>query len=323
MENSMKSTILIPALLAFLISAALGPILIPILRRIKAGQTVRTDGPKSHLAKNGTPAMGGFIFILAICIVGFFYARTYTKLYPILFVTLGFAVIGFMDDYIKIVLKRSMGLRAWQKMLGQIVITVAFGVYLFFYSGVSTSVWVPFIEAPLNLGIFSIPIMVIAVLGTVNGANFTDGLDGLASTVTLVISIFFTIASVWLNADVEVITSALAGALIGFLLFNAHPAKVFMGDTGSLALGGFVVATAYMTQLPIFILFVGFIYLAEVLSVMIQVSYFKMTKGKRIFKMAPIHHHFELSGWKETKVVAVFAIITAFLSCIALLSLKI
>jgi len=319
----MKSTILIPALLAFLISAALGPILIPILRRIKAGQTVRTDGPKSHLAKNGTPAMGGFIFILAICIVGFFYARTYTKLYPILFVTLGFAVIGFMDDYIKIVLKRSMGLRAWQKMLGQIVITVAFGVYLFFYSGVSTSVWVPFIEAPLNLGIFSIPIMVIAVLGTVNGANFTDGLDGLASTVTLVISIFFTIASVWLNADVEVITSALAGALIGFLLFNAHPAKVFMGDTGSLALGGFVVATAYMTQLPIFILFVGFIYLAEVLSVMIQVSYFKMTKGKRIFKMAPIHHHFELSGWKETKVVAVFAIITAFLSCIALLSLKI
>lgn len=319
----MKSTILIPALLAFLISAALGPILIPILRRIKAGQTVRTDGPKSHLAKNGTPAMGGFIFILAICIIGFFYARTHTKLYPILFVTLGFAVIGFMDDYIKIVLKRSMGLRAWQKMLGQIVITVAFGVYLFFYSGVSTSVWVPFIETPLNLGIFSIPIMVIAVLGTVNGANFTDGLDGLASTVTLVISIFFTIASVWLNADVEVITSALAGALIGFLLFNAHPAKVFMGDTGSLALGGFVVATAYMTQLPIFILFVGFIYLAEVLSVMIQVSYFKMTKGKRIFKMAPIHHHFELSGWKETKVVAVFAIITAFLSCIALLSLKI
>ncbi len=319
----MKSTILIPALLAFLISAALGPILIPILQRIKAGQTVRTDGPKSHLAKNGTPAMGGFIFILAICIVGFFYAQTHTKLYPILFVTLGFAVIGFMDDYIKIVLKRSMGLRAWQKMLGQIVITVAFGVYLFFYSGVSTSVWVPFIEAPLNLGIFSIPIMVIAVLGTVNGANFTDGLDGLASTVTLVISIFFTIASVWLNADVEVITSALAGALIGFLLFNAHPAKVFMGDTGSLALGGFVVATAYMTQLPIFILFVGFIYLAEVLSVMIQVSYFKMTKGKRIFKMAPIHHHFELSGWKETKVVAVFAIITAFLSCIALLSLKI
>lgn len=316
----MNYAIIIPTLISFAISAALGPVMIPFLRKVKAGQTVRDEGPKSHLKKTGTPTMGGIIILLAMTITTLFYIKDYPKVLPILFITLGFGLIGFVDDYIKVVLKRSMGLRAWQKMLGQFVVTGIFAYYLV-QSGVSLSMKIPFLQGTyLDLGMFNIPFLFLVVLGTVNGTNFTDGLDGLATSVTILVATFFTVVAVGTESAVVPITCATVGALLGFLLFNVHPASIFMGDTGSLALGGFVVGCAYMLQMPLFIVIVGFIYLAEVLSVMIQVSYFKLTGGKRIFKMAPIHHHFELCGWKETKVVAVFAIVTAILCLIGLLA---
>lgn len=316
----MSHTIIVPTLIAFAISAALGPVMIPFLRKVKAGQTVRDEGPKSHLKKTGTPTMGGIIILLAMTITTLLYIKDYPKVLPVLFITLGFGLIGFIDDYIKVVLKRSMGLRAWQKMLGQFLVTGIFAYYLV-QSGVSLSMKIPFFTGTyLDLGIFNIPFLFFVALGTVNGTNFTDGLDGLATSVTILVATFFTVVAVGTGSEIVPITCATVGALLGFLLFNVHPASIFMGDTGSLALGGFVVGCAYMLQMPLFIVIVGFIYLAEVLSVILQVSYFKLTGGKRIFKMAPIHHHFELCGWKETKVVAVFAIITAILCLIGLLA---
>jgi phospho-N-acetylmuramoyl-pentapeptide-transferase len=241
---------------------------------------------------------------------------------PVLFLTLGFGLIGFLDDYLKVVLKRSDGLLPWQKMALQIVVTAVFAFYLVNYSNVSLTMKIPFWSGHyLNLGWFAVPVLFFAVIGTVNGVNFTDGLDGLASSVTLIVAVFFTVVSLGMNSGVEPITCAVVGSLMGFLLFNVYPAKVFMGDTGSLALGGFVAGVAYAMQMPLFIILVGLIYLIEVLSVMIQVSYFKATHGKRIFKMAPIHHHFELCGWSETRVVAVFSVVTAIMCLIALLAL--
>jgi len=316
----MNQNIIMPTLISFFVSAALGPIMIPFLRRMKAGQTVRDEGPQSHLKKSGTPTMGGIIILTAITVTTLLYIRNYPKVLPILFITLGFALIGFIDDYIKVVLRRSMGLRAWQKMAGQIVITAIFAYYLM-QSGVSLAMRIPFFQDRyLDLGLFNIPFLFIVVLGTVNGTNFTDGLDGLATSVTILVATFFTVIAVGTGSGITPVTCATVGALLGFLLFNVHPASVFMGDTGSLALGGFVVGCAYMLHMPLYILIVGFVYLAEVLSVMIQVGYFKLTGGKRIFKMAPIHHHFELCGWKETKVVAVFAIVTAVLCLMGLLA---
>lgn len=204
----------------------------------------------------------------------------------------------------------------------QIVVTAVFAFYLVNYSNVSLTMKIPFWSGHyLNLGWFAVPVLFFAVIGTVNGVNFTDGLDGLASSVTLIVAVFFTVVSLGMNSGVEPITCAVVGSLMGFLLFNVYPAKVFMGDTGSLALGGFVAGVAYAMQMPLFIILVGLIYLIEVLSVMIQVSYFKATHGKRIFKMAPIHHHFELCGWSETRVVAVFSVVTAIMCLIALLAL--
>jgi len=204
----------------------------------------------------------------------------------------------------------------------QIVVTAVFAFYLVNYSNVSLTMKIPFWSGHyLNLGWFAVPVLFFAVIGTVNGVNFTDGLDGLASSVTLIVAVFFTVVSLGMNSGVEPITCAVVGSLMGFLLFNVYPAKVFMGDTGSLALGGFVAGVAYAMQMPLFIILVGLIYLVEVLSVMLQVSYFKATHGKRIFKMAPIHHHFELCGWSETRVVAVFSVVTAIMCLIALLAL--
>ena len=204
----------------------------------------------------------------------------------------------------------------------QIVVTAVFAFYLVNYSNVSLTMKIPFWSGHyLNLGWFAVPVLFFAVIGTVNGVNFTDGLDGLASSVTLIVAVFFTVVSLGMKSGVEPITCAVVGSLMGFLLFNVYPAKVFMGDTGSLALGGFVAGVAYAMQMPLFIILVGLIYLVEVLSVMIQVSYFKATHGKRIFKMAPIHHHFELCGWSETRVVAVFSVVTAIMCLIALLAL--
>ena len=304
----MSYQVVIPVIISFVISAVLGPIVIPFLRKLKVGQTEREE-LKSHLKKTGTPTMGGIIILASVILTSLIYVKDYPKIIPILFVTVGFGIVGFLDDYLKVVLKRSDGLLAWQKMICQIVITAIFVFYILKFTDVSLTMLIPFSGGKyLNLGVLAIPVMFLAVIGTVNGVNFTDGLDGLASSVTVLVATFFTVVAV-------------VGALMGFLLFNVYPAKVFMGDTGSLALGGFVAASAYMMQMPIFILIVGLIYWIEILSVMIQVTYFKKTGGKRIFKMAPIHHHFELCGWSETRVVAVFSIATAILCLIGLLAL--
>lgn len=321
----MAEKIVIPVIAAFAITALLGPVVIPFLRKLKVRQTERAE-LSSHLKKTGTPTMGGLMILAGIVVTSLFYIKDYPKILPILFVTVGFGVIGFLDDFLKVVLKRTDGLLAWQKMLCQFVVTGIFAFYLVRNTDVSLKMLIPFTGGfadgmYLDLGWFAIPVMFLAVIGTVNGANFTDGLDGLASSVTVLIATFFTVVAIGTDSGIEPITCAVVGALLGFLLFNVYPASVFMGDTGSLALGGFVASTAYMMNMPIFILIVALIYWIEVLSVIIQVLYFKKTGGKRFFRMAPIHHHFELGGWSETRVVAVFSITTAILCLIGLLAI--
>lgn len=316
----MIHSIAIPALIAFFITLILGPGLIRFLHKLKFGQFIREEGPESHLKKSGTPTMGGILFIIGILGGAAFYIADYPKIIPVLFVTIGFGLIGFLDDYIKVVMKRNLGLTPAQKMLGQIFITAVFAFYMVNYSGLGTGLLIPFSGGKMvELGFLYVPLLFLVVLGTVNGANFTDGLDGLASSVTTLIAVFFTVIAIAARTDVHPVICAVIGALLGFLCFNTHPAKVFMGDTGSLALGGFVASTAYMLQIPFFLPVIAFIYFMEVLSVIIQVTYYKRTK-KRIFKMAPIHHHFELSGWPETKVVSIFSIVTAVLCLIGMLA---
>ncbi len=306
----------IPLIGAFVMTALLGPVIIPFLHKLKFGQTVRDEGPESHKKKSGTPTMGGVMFLVPLLIVGLIAAPKHPTILPVLFLTIGFGVIGFLDDYIKVVLKRNLGLTAIQKLALQFVVTGIFAYWLQVHTNVGLEMKVPFMpETYLDFGWFNIPIMFFVILGTVNGTNFTDGLDGLASSVTSIVAGFFTVAALVTDTDLPVITCALLGGLLGFLLYNVHPARVFMGDTGSLALGGFVSGCAYMMGMPLFIIPVGIIYLVEVISVIMQVGYFKATHGKRIFKMAPIHHHFELCGWSETRVVAVFTIVT-FLFCL-------
>ncbi|MCI9569073.1 MAG: phospho-N-acetylmuramoyl-pentapeptide-transferase [Lachnospiraceae bacterium] len=323
----MVNETILAVIIAFAVSAALCPVVIPFLHRLKFGQQVRDDGPQAHLKKQGTPTMGGLIILTGIVISSLFYIRSYPKIIPVLFVTVGFGIIGFLDDYIKIIMKRSEGLKPGQKLLGQIVITGIFAYYLITSGEVGTSMLIPFSRAVfgkryyLELGWFFIPALFFIVLGTDNGVNFTDGLDGLCTSVTILVATFFTVVAIGESSGISPITGAVVGSLLGFLLFNVYPARVFMGDTGSLALGGFVASSAFMMRMPVFIAIVGLIYLVEVLSVIIQITYFKKTGGKRFFKMAPIHHHFELCGWPETKVVAIFSIITAILCLIAYLGL--
>jgi phospho-N-acetylmuramoyl-pentapeptide-transferase len=315
-------TAIVPAFIAFAVSAAVGPVFIPFLTKLKLDQTERKLGVQSHLRKAGTPTMGGIIFLAAIAVASAAFMWRYPRILPVLFLTMSFGLIGFLDDYLKVVKKRSDGLFAWQKFGLQFIVTFLFWLYLVKLTDIDLTLRIPFSSGRMvDIGFWAVPLLFFAVLGTVNGVNFTDGLDGLASSVTVVVAVFFTISSVLLKAGVEPVTSAAAGALMGFLLYNSYPAKVFMGDTGSLALGGFVIGTAYMMHMPLYILMIGLIYLIEVLSVILQVGYFKATHGKRIFKMAPIHHHFELCGWSETRVVTVFTIITALLSMLALIAL--
>lgn len=314
-------TVLFPVLIAFGISVILSPFMIPFLKKLKFGQFVRDDGPESHLKKSGTPTMGGLIILCSIVVTSLFYVKSNPVILPVLFVTLGFGLVGFLDDYIKVVMKRSMGLRAWQKMVGQFIITAIFAYYITSYTELGTSVIIPFTGGmEVNLGFWFYPFLFFAVIGTVNGTNFTDGLDGLLSSVTVLAATFFTVVAIGTASEIVPVTCAAVGALLGFLVFNVYPAKVFMGDTGSLALGGLIAATAFMLKMPVYIMIVGFVYFVEVVSVIIQVAYFKKT-GKRIFKMAPIHHHFELSGWPETKVVAIFSIVTAILCLVGLVGL--
>ena len=317
----MKYQMILPAIIAFIISVVMCPVFIPFLKKLKFGQYIRDEGPKWHEGKSGTPTMGGIVILVATALTAVFYLKGNTYVAAVLFVTLGFGLIGFLDDYIKVVMKRNLGLRAWQKMLGQLVVTGIFVYYILNFTKLSTDIIIPFTGGKTwDLGMLFIPFVFVVILGTVNGVNFTDGLDGLASSVTVLVATFFTVIAFFEGSDVSPITTAVIGSLLGFLVYNVYPAKVFMGDTGSLALGGFVAATAIMLKMPLFILLVGIIYFVEVLSVMLQVSYFKITKGKRIFKMAPIHHHFEMCGWSETRVVAVFSIVTAIMCMIALIA---
>ena len=316
----MANQVVIPVLISFVLSLVLGPVVIPFLRKLKMGQTESVEGVQSHLKKAGTPTMGGVIILASVIITSLFYVKDNPKIIPVLFLTVGFGLIGFLDDYLKVVMKRSDGLYPKQKMGLQIVVTAIFAYYIVKVAKIPLTLLIPFSDGKyLDLGIFAVPLLFVAVIGTVNGTNFTDGLDGLASSVTVLVATFFTVVAVGTKSGIEPITCAVVGALMGFLLFNVYPASVFMGDTGSLALGGFVIGAAYMMQMPLFVIIVGLIYVVEVLSVMIQVTYFKVTGGKRFFKMAPIHHHFELCGWSETRVVAVFSIATAILCLIALM----
>lgn len=313
-------------MIAFVIGVILCPIVIPLLRKLKFGQNVRDDGPESHLAKQGTPTMGGISFLIAFVVTSIFFMKGNADGQMILLVTLGYGIIGFLDDYIKIVKKRSLGLRAYQKLGLQLIVTGIFCAYML--REIGTAIYIPFMRGlTLDLGILFIPFLFIAVLGTVNGVNLTDGLDGLSSGVTLLVAAFFMIVSWAAGSTISPVCGAIIGGLLAFLIFNSYPAKVFMGDTGSLALGGFVAATAFVLKMPIFIVIVGFVYLWEAITVLLQVGWFKLTKkkygeGRRLFKMAPFHHHLEKCGWRETKVVTLFYVATALLCLVGFLGCK-
>lgn len=314
-------------IISFVVGVILCPVMIPMLHRLKFGQNVRDDGPQSHLLKQGTPTMGGIAFLIAFAVAAAFFMKGNQDGTVILLVTVCYGIIGFLDDYIKVVKKRSLGLKAMQKILLQLIVTGGFCWYIY-KSGIGTEVFIPFGNgATIDLGILFIPFLFIAILGTVNGVNLTDGLDGLAGGVTLIVAAFFAVVAWASGSTVAPVCGAIIGGLLAFLIFNSYPAKVFMGDTGSLALGGFVAATAFILKMPIFILIVGFIYLLESISTILQVGFFKLTKrkygsGKRLFKMAPFHHHLEQSGWRETKVVTLFYVATAMLCLIGFLGCK-
>ena len=318
------SSVFISMIGAFLTSAALCPVMIPILRTLNINQYVRCEGPKSHLKKAGTPTMGGIVILICSTGVNLLGINGSREECLLIFTFLGFGAIGFLDDYIKVCLKRSLGLSVLQKIILQSIVTLWFCYYYIFKLQEKCEMLIPFtggIKNGIYLSVSPILfvfIVYIIMMGTVNGANFTDGLDCLAASVTLLIVVFFSTVAIKLNRDMALSGACVAGALIGFLIFNVHPAAVFMGDTGSLALGGFVAAIATMLKMPLYIAIVGVVYLAEVLSVIIQVSYFKISGGKRLLKMAPLHHHFEQCGWRETTVVAVYSVITTVM-CIAVI----
>lgn len=320
----------ITAVIAFFAVYFLEKPLIPFLTRLKVGNTEREE-LKSHQVKNGTPSMGGIgiiggMIIACVPALIIWFSAGGPKEHNViqLLVMVGlitmYGVTGFADDFIKTVKHRSDGLIAWQKMLILIVITVLFMIFIQKTDPtLITEAEIPFAGGTIHLGVFGYPVFFLAVLGTINGVNFTDGVDGLASSVTVPVALFFAVIAIaCANEPVGLLCFACAGALMGFLMHNAHPAKIFMGDTGSLALGGFVAVIAYMTGSIAFVLIVGLIYWIEILSVMLQVGYFKLTKGKRIFRMAPIHHHFELGGMSETQVVNAFTCVTVLLCIIGL-----
>lgn len=316
--------------IAFVLTAVMGPYFIPALHRMKFGQEVRDDGPQAHLKKQGTPTMGGIMFLLAIVVAVLIHVLRQggnPELLLVLLLTAGFGLVGFADDYLKIRRHQSEGLNPKQKLLLQLVLTAVFAVLVYRYTDIGGRIYIPFcgvgeeafsLELPFWL---FIPFVLFVVLGTDNGVNFTDGLDGLCSSVTIVTAAFFAAAGIWMQTGIAPAACAVMGALMGFLIFNLYPAKVFMGDTGSLALGGFVAAAAVVSGLELYIPIVGFIYMIEVISVIIQVGYFKATHGKRFFRMAPIHHHFELSGNSETRIVGVFTIVAALLALLGFLGL--
>ena len=312
------NTAIFAVFVSFAISAALGKLLIPYLIRLKFGQQIREDGPAHHHQKAGTPTMGGIMIIAGFVPAALIFARHSPEAMAVMLAAVGFGIVGFLDDFIKIKRKRNLGLRAYQKLIGQVIISALFILFWQTLPRYTTAILIPFfVNHGIDLGPVFPAFACLVFISSANGSNLTDGLDGLAAGVTAIIAVFFMIASeMWaLNSPVYPVIGAFIGALLGFLLYNSHPAKVYMGDTGSLALGGFVAATALIMGMPLFLVIVAVIYVIESVSVIIQVGYFKLTK-KRFFKMAPIHHAFELHGWPETKIVALFYIITA-LACLA------
>ena len=295
-----------------------GPFFIPELHKLKFGQSIREEGPKSHQAKSGTPTMGGIMIILGITLGTIVAAPLSTEILLALFITLGHFVLGFMDDYIKVVKKRNLGLKAKQKMLGQILIAVVTMVIGTQSLGIDTSIWVPVLNISVNIGIGYYFLLLFVMVGTSNAVNLTDGLDGLASgTVAIAASAYAVVCLTMGHPDLAIFCAAIVAACVAFLRFNAHPAKVFMGDTGSLALGGAMAAVGILTHTEVLLAIIGFVFVCEALSVIIQVTSFKTT-GKRVFRMSPIHHHFELGGWSEWKVVFVFWTVGLIASIIAL-----
>jgi phospho-N-acetylmuramoyl-pentapeptide-transferase len=297
--------VLFPLGVAFVLALLVGPLVIPLLRKLKFGQQIREDGPQAHLKKKGTPTMGGIIILLALSLSALRFSNINRELIILLLATLGFGLVGFLDDYIKIVFKRSLGLNAWQKLTGQLLVAVLVCVLLI-ANGHSTDISIPYTSYSLSFGWFYYPVMVLLMLFMSNAVNFTDGLDGLLSgTAAISFGAFIVIAMKLHHPETAIFSAAMVGAVLGFLVYNAHPAKVFMGDTGSLGIGGGLMAVAMLTKTEILVFLIGGVFLIEVLSVIIQVVSFK-TRGKRVFKMSPIHHHFELVGWSEWRVVITF-----------------
>lgn len=319
-------------LLSFIASVVIAMVVVPILRKLKVGQIERKEGPQSHLKKQGTPTMGGIIMILTIIAVTVFCYYDYIKdpgqmevaknLLPLLFVTVGFGLIGFIDDFKKLILKNTNGLSPKAKMLGLLIIAVAYSLLLVNVFHIGTDIHIPFADMYFTLPVWIyIPFAILVMLATTNAVNLTDGIDGLSTSVTAIIITCLTVISIILGIkEVTIFGSILIGACLGFLLFNLHPAKVMMGDTGSLMLGGAIAGIALYMKMPLLLIIIAIIPIIETLSVMIQVSHFKRT-GERVFKMTPIHHHFELSGWKENKIVSVFSLITLVVCIIGLISI--
>ena len=320
LKSMIDPKIVMAIVISFIVSSILGPIIIPLLPKLKFGQNIRQEGPKSHLKKAGTPTIGGLIFIFATIITMFVMVGNPTDEAMIaLYSFVGFGFVGFLDDLLKIIKKKNEGLTSGQKMILLLIISGFLTWYAYKYIG--TSINIPFLNGQINLGLFYIPAAMFYFAGVTNAVNLTDGLDGLATSVTVLVTTFLGIISYNLgHISLAIFCVALAGALLAFLRFNAFPARVFMGDTGSLALGGAVAMVALILKMPLILVLIGIIYVIETLSVILQVASFKLT-GKRIFKMAPIHHHFEQLGWSETKIVSVFSIITVVFCFIAFASL--
>lgn len=314
-------------ILSFLTSLLVSLIVIPLLRKLKVGQIEREDGPQSHLKKQGTPTMGGIVMIISIIIMALLMSAQYIKsepemvknLIPLILVTLGFGLIGLIDDFKKLVLKNTEGLKPAFKMLGLLIISVIFVIYLLKFMNIGTETFVPILKKYITIPvIIYIPFAILVMLAATNAVNLTDGIDGLATSVTTIIIACLTVIGIIYNVkEVVIFGSIVCGVNLGFLLFNMHPAKVFMGDTGSLLLGGAIVSIALYLKIPLLLIVIAFIPVIETFSVIMQVAYFKKT-GKRIFKMTPIHHHFELSGWNENKIVTVFSLVTLVLCVIGL-----
>ncbi|MBQ4518199.1 MAG: phospho-N-acetylmuramoyl-pentapeptide-transferase [Clostridia bacterium] len=317
--------IILSAACSIIICLIITPLLIPFLKRLKFGQSIREEGPSWHQKKSGTPTMGGISFIIASVVatliaMSFTHRVRYDLLIPML-TAVAYGVVGFIDDFIKVVKKQNLGLSAKQKFLAQLLVAILSTIAMVYLGFIDNTLIIPFIAKPIDIGFFMIPLTILVQLSVVNSVNLTDGLDGLATSITLIVSLFFLLCAILMNSVISLFIAAIAGGCLAFLFFNAHPAKVFMGDTGSLFLGGAIAVTATMLKMPIILIIVGGVYLMETLSVILQVASFKLT-GKRIFKMSPIHHHFEMCGLNEVKIVLLFSTATLLLCILGYVAVK-